>query len=172
MSAEALREVWLFSELGDDQLESISTFTFNKSFDPGERIVVEGQTGNGLYVIVSGNVEVLKGDLGGNPQVLAKRGPGDVFGEMALLGEWPRTASVRALDTVQYPGNRPVGLSIPTGTASPGDHQEASDTGPTVAGQRRQIRGVNLDQNSASTGFSWPLAPIWPVVRHTGPDCS
>ena len=104
MSAEALRQVWLFSELADDQLESISTFTFNKSFEPGELIVVEGQTGNGLYVILSGNVEVLKGDLGENPQVLAKRGPGDVFGEMALLGEWPRTASVRALDTVQCLG--------------------------------------------------------------------
>ncbi len=104
MSAEALRQVWLFSELAHDQLESISTFTFNKSFDPGELIVVEGQTGNGLYVIVSGNVEVLKGDVGDNPQVLAKRGAGDVFGEMALLGEWPRTASVRALDTVQCLG--------------------------------------------------------------------
>ncbi len=104
MSAEALRRVWLFSELGDDQLESISTFTFNKSFDPGELIVVEGQTGNGLYVILSGNVEVLKGDVRENPKVLAKRGPGDVFGEMALLGEWPRTATVRALDSVQCLG--------------------------------------------------------------------
>ncbi len=104
MSAEALRRVWLFSELSDDQLESISSFTFNKSFDPGELIVEEGQTGNGLYVIVSGNVEVLKGDLTANPQVLAKRGAGDVFGEMALLGEWPRTASVRALDSVQCLG--------------------------------------------------------------------
>ena len=104
MSVEALRQVWLFSELSDDQLESISTFTFSKSFDPGELIVVEGQTGNGLYVILSGNVEVLKGDLRENPQVLAKRGAGDVFGEMALLGEWPRTASVRALDTVQCLG--------------------------------------------------------------------
>ncbi len=104
MSVEALRQVWLFSELSDDQLESISTFTFNKSFEPGELIVVEGQTGNGLYVIVSGNVEVLKGDVGENPRLLAKRGAGDVFGEMALLGEWPRTASVRALDTVQCLG--------------------------------------------------------------------
>ena len=104
MSVEALRQIWLFSELGEDQLESISTFTFSKSFDPGELIVVEGQTGNGLYVILSGNVEVLKGDLRENPQVLAKRGAGDVFGEMALLGEWPRTASVRALDTVQCLG--------------------------------------------------------------------
>ena len=104
MSAEALRHVWLFSELTDDQLESISSFTFEKAFEPGELIVEEGQTGNGLYVIVSGNVEVLKGDLAANPQVLAKRGAGDVFGEMALLGEWPRTASVRALDEVQCLG--------------------------------------------------------------------
>ncbi len=104
MSAEVLRQVWLFSELSDDQLESISTFTFSKSFDPGELIVVEGETGNGLYVILSGNVEVLKGDVGENPQVLAKRGAGDVFGEMALVGEWPRTASVRALDSVQCLG--------------------------------------------------------------------
>ncbi len=104
MSAEALRPVWLFSELSDEELESISSFTFDKSFDPGELIVEEGQTGNGLYVIVSGNVEVLKGDLKENPQVLAKRGVGDVFGEMALLGEWPRTASVRALDKVQCLG--------------------------------------------------------------------
>ncbi len=104
MSKEALRQVWLFSELTDDQLESLSSFTFNKSFEPGDLIVEEGQTGNGLYVIVSGNVEVLKGDLTANPQVLAKRGAGDVFGEMALLGEWPRTASVRALDLVQCLG--------------------------------------------------------------------
>ena len=104
MSAEALRRVWLFSELTEDQLESISSFTFEKAFEPGELIVEEGQTGNGLYVIVSGNVEVLKGDLAETPQVLAKRGAGDVFGEMALLGEWPRTASVRALDAVQCLG--------------------------------------------------------------------
>lgn len=104
MSAEALRHVWLFSELTDDQLESISSFTFEKSFEPGELIVEEGQTGNGLYVIVSGSVEVLKGDLSETPQILAKRGVGDVFGEMALLGEWPRTASVRALDTVDCLG--------------------------------------------------------------------
>ena len=39
MSAEALRHVWLFSEMSDEQLESISSFTFEKSFDPGEIIV-------------------------------------------------------------------------------------------------------------------------------------
>ena len=100
MSVEVLRKVWLFSELTDDQLDSISNFTFEKTFEAGELIVEEGQTGNGLYVIVSGDVEVLKGDVNNSPQYLAKRGSGDVFGEMALLGEWPRTASVRALGSV------------------------------------------------------------------------
>ncbi len=76
MSAEVLRHVWLFSELSDDQLESISSFTFEKSFGPGELIVEEGQTGNGLYIIVSGSIEVLKGEPAATPQVLAKPGAG------------------------------------------------------------------------------------------------
>ena len=53
---------------------------------------------------MSGDVEVVKG-LGTEQQrVVASRGPGDVFGEMALVGEWPRTASVRALDEVKCLG--------------------------------------------------------------------
>ncbi len=47
----------------------------------------DGQTGKGLYIIVSDSIEVLKGDSAVNPQVLDKPGAGDVFGEMALLGE-------------------------------------------------------------------------------------
>ena len=104
MSTEALRRVWLFSEMSQEQLDAISTFTFEKTFGPGELIVEEGHTGNGLYVIVSDNVEVVKGLGTDNQRVIAERGSGDVFGEMALLGEWPRTASVRVLDEVKCLG--------------------------------------------------------------------
>ena len=45
-----------------------------------------------------------KGTKAANQQVLAKLGKGEVFGEMALLGEWPRTASVRALEEVECLG--------------------------------------------------------------------
>ena len=104
MATEALRHVWLFAGLEQGQLESISHFTFQKTFGPGETIIEEGHTGNGLYVIVSGNVEVVKG-LGTERQlIVGSRGAGEVFGEMALLGEWPRTASVRALDEVKCLG--------------------------------------------------------------------
>lgn len=97
---DLLQQVWLFSELNQDQLDSVSSFSFEKTFTSGELIIEEGRTGNGLYVVMSGEVEVIKGLGSDDERVLAKRGPGEVFGEMALLGEWPRTATVRALDQV------------------------------------------------------------------------
>ena len=86
-TADVLRQVWLFSGLSEEQLDAVSSFTFQKTFAPGELIVEEGHTGNGLYVVVSGEVEVVKG-LGTEQQrVLARRESGEVIGEMALLGE-------------------------------------------------------------------------------------
>ena len=104
MSSEALRHVWLLEGLDDDQLDALSAFTLNKTFRSGELIVEEGHTDNGLYVVVSGEVEVIKGLETDRPQVLNRLGAGDVFGEMALLGEWPRTATVRAVDDVECLG--------------------------------------------------------------------
>ena len=103
-TADVLGRAWLFSGLEKSQLEAISNFTFQKTFSPGELIVEEGHTGNGMYVVLSGEVEVVKGTDTANQQVLAKLGTGEVFGEMALLGEWPRTASVRALEGVECLG--------------------------------------------------------------------
>jgi CRP/FNR family cyclic AMP-dependent transcriptional regulator len=105
MSAtDVLKGVWLFSGLEPAQLEAISNFTFQKKFAPGEVIVEEGRTGNGMYMILSGEVDVIKGIDTDNPNVLARLGPGEVFGEMALLGEWPRTASVVASEEVECLG--------------------------------------------------------------------
>lgn len=104
MSTDFLRNVWLFAALSDDQLDAISNFTFQTKFPAGDLIVEEGQTGNGLYVIVSGNVEAVKGYGTENAQVVNKLAVGEVFGEMALLGEWPRTATVRAVSDVECLG--------------------------------------------------------------------
>ncbi len=103
-TADELRQVWLFEGLTEDQLNSLSPFTYRKKFGPGELIVEEGHTGNGLYLIVSGNVEAIKGLGTEQPQIVNKLGAGEVFGEMALLGEWPRTATVRAVDNVECLG--------------------------------------------------------------------
>lgn len=99
-----LTRVPLFAGLDPALLESLETFTFRRTFEPGELIVEEGRTGNGLYVVISGKVEVVKGLAGERPQVIATLGPGQSFGEMALLGQWPRTASVRAVEETECLG--------------------------------------------------------------------
>jgi CRP-like cAMP-binding protein len=103
-SRSALASVPLFSSLEPESIESLEAFTFRKRFEPGEIIVEEGRTGNGLYVVLSGEVEVIKGLEGTRPQALAVLGPGEPFGEMALLADWKRSASVRAIDEVECLG--------------------------------------------------------------------
>ncbi len=95
--SDVLANVWLFSGMSKENLEKLEAFTFNKSYKPGDTVIQEGQTGNGLYVVTSGQVEVVKG-VAGNTKRLAILATGDFFGEMSLLDEWPRSATVRALE--------------------------------------------------------------------------
>jgi serine/threonine protein kinase len=69
------------------------------TFDPGTPIVTQGDAADAAYIITEGNCEVFKG--AGSERVLLRRlGPGDVFGETAVLTGEPRTASVVAVDRV------------------------------------------------------------------------
>jgi eukaryotic-like serine/threonine-protein kinase len=70
-----------------------------RAFKPGELIIREGDVGDAAYMIVSGSCRAVHGS--GDEQVtLAVMGAGDVFGEMALLLDEPRAASVVAVDQV------------------------------------------------------------------------
>jgi CRP/FNR family transcriptional regulator, cyclic AMP receptor protein len=61
----------------------------------GEQIVRQGDTGDCMYVVLQGEVEVLLEEAGGE-QVLSTLKAGDIFGEMALFSREPRSATVRA----------------------------------------------------------------------------
>ena len=69
--ADLLAEVWLFRDASKESLEQLAAFAFNKTYAPGDVVFEEGQTGNGLYMITSGKVEVIKnmgaGGLSGLP---------------------------------------------------------------------------------------------------------
>lgn len=65
-------------------------------YGPGEIVFNEGDTGDSLFMIISDRVEVLK-RFGGEPRLVGELGPGEYFGEMALLGRRPRSAGARAL---------------------------------------------------------------------------
>jgi NADH dehydrogenase len=76
-------------------------------YEPGETVFEEGDTGDSLYMILAGQVEVLK-RVGSQPQVVGVLGAGEYFGEMALLGRRPRSAGTRALtalDLLVLPGS-------------------------------------------------------------------
>jgi NADH dehydrogenase len=68
-------------------------------YEAGETVFEEGDSGDSLYMVLSGQVEVLK-RFGADAQVVRTLGPGEYFGEMALLGRHPRSASTRALGTL------------------------------------------------------------------------
>ncbi|HUU30180.1 MAG TPA: cyclic nucleotide-binding domain-containing protein [archaeon] len=72
-------------------------YTIKKTFKPGNPIIRENTLGNTAYIIESGNVEVSK-NIGRQRIVLSRLGKGEIFGEMCLIDDSPRSATVTALE--------------------------------------------------------------------------
>jgi hypothetical protein len=75
--------------------------TSKMNFAPGEIIFRKGDKGEFVYTIINGNVEIIKEDIEEGEKVLAVLGPGDYFGEMALMSDKPRSATARAVNSVE-----------------------------------------------------------------------
>jgi len=88
---------WLFSSLDDKDLGVIVLAMKDESFEPGARILTEGDDGDFLFVIEQGS-PLCKKKIDGEEKVVKTCQPGDVFGELALLYNCPRAASVEAAD--------------------------------------------------------------------------
>lgn len=73
-------------------------------FEAGETIFRQGDPGDLVYTIVRGEVEVIREEPDGEARLLTRMGPGEYFGEMALISDAPRTATVRALTPVDVVG--------------------------------------------------------------------
>ena len=94
---EILRKIKLFSELNNSELLKLSRICQKVNFKKGDIIFEAGEPGDALFVIYEGEVEVVKPGKKEEPeQILAEFGPGEIFGEMALIEELPRSATVRA----------------------------------------------------------------------------
>jgi CRP-like cAMP-binding protein len=96
-NTEFLKHVSWFEDLDQKSLEAIANAAVEQHYEAGQEIVRQGDTGVGAFIIRSGKVDVVQ-DRGGKEQKLATLGPGDVFGEMALLDEFPRSATARAVE--------------------------------------------------------------------------
>ncbi len=92
---ERLETVPLFSELGSRQLDLLAVKLGVQAYQRGAAIVRQGDVGDAFYILREGSAEVLARD-GGRARRLGLLNPGDFFGEVALLRDIPRTATVRA----------------------------------------------------------------------------
>ena len=92
-----LRTIPLFAGVGDDDIESIVELLIERRIPKGHTIVEEGLAGDYMYVIREGEVKVTKLSGDGREKILGLLGPGDFFGEMALLDNTVRSASVKSL---------------------------------------------------------------------------
>ena len=95
MTYDFLRKIPLFAELSEDDLERLCEMVEEVQLPAGDFLVAEGDPGDRAYVIKEGHVEIIK-SASGREVLLAVRSSGDVIGEMSLLEEAPRMASVRA----------------------------------------------------------------------------
>lgn len=88
---EYLKKVPIFDKLPAKELESIARSLKERVYEPGTAIVKEGDPGVGFFLITKGRVEVSHRD-----HRIRDLGPGEYFGEMALMEERPRSATVTA----------------------------------------------------------------------------
>jgi len=96
-AADALAQVPLFADLNDRQLKKLAGRFRERTLKPGTSVVQEGtMSGVGFFVVADGEVSVSKGG-----EEVATLGPGDHFGELALISERERSATVTAKTEVR-----------------------------------------------------------------------
>jgi len=96
-----LRNVPLFAVLPESQLALLTTLVSRKSFPRGTTIIAAGDQTESLYVVISGRLKVMISDDEGREVILAMLGPNEFFGEMGLIDDAPRSASVVALEACE-----------------------------------------------------------------------
>lgn len=98
-----LKQVSLFSQLGDDALSGLVGHLHRRTFRKGTIVFHKDQAGDALCIVESGRVRIFLPTPRGEELTVDVAGPGDVFGELALLDGRPRSASAEAQeDTVIF----------------------------------------------------------------------
>lgn len=90
---EFLARVPIFANCTPSEIDAIVAVAQESAFQAGQIIVTQGTPGQAFYLILSGRVEIIR-----DGQSLGAFGPGDFFGEMSLLDQAPRSATIKALE--------------------------------------------------------------------------
>jgi CRP/FNR family transcriptional regulator, cyclic AMP receptor protein len=133
---ELLRSVPLFADLEEDELESFSHVAVPRSFPAGTRVFHEGDHSDACYIVREGAFRVTREHSDGRAITLATLGPGDIFGELAMLDGEVRSASVEALDDGEL-------LALPAGDVRSLLARHPDITVKLVAALVRRLRAAN-----------------------------
>jgi len=93
---EFLRNAYVFQDLSDDAIRDIEALCGEQAVSKGEVVFTEGSRPDRFYIVLEGAVEVWSGFQGNAPSLLGVHGRGHLFGEMALVDDLPRSATVIA----------------------------------------------------------------------------
>jgi CRP/FNR family transcriptional regulator, cyclic AMP receptor protein len=107
-TAELLSRIPVFAELGADDLGRVAQVAVPRAFEAQEVIFREGDDSDTCYIVRSGHARAIRQHSDGRIITLARFGPGDIFGELAMFDDERRSATVEALDelrTVAIPGS-------------------------------------------------------------------
>lgn len=98
VSTLLLRNVPLFAALPEGQLTLLTRVVGRKSYPRNSTIISAGDPTDALYIVISGRLKVMMSDDEGREVILAILGQGEFFGEMGLIDEAPRSATVIAIE--------------------------------------------------------------------------
>jgi CRP/FNR family cyclic AMP-dependent transcriptional regulator len=98
VSTLLLRNVPLFAALQESQLALLTSAVSRRNFPRGTTVIAAGDTTDTLYVVISGRLKVMMSDDEGREVILSILGPNEYFGEMGLVDDSPRSASVVTIE--------------------------------------------------------------------------
>jgi CRP/FNR family transcriptional regulator, cyclic AMP receptor protein len=96
-----LRDIPLFSCLGDEELTHLESVAVKRAYPKNTILISEGDKGDQLYVIRRGKIKVVVTDDSGRERVISLLGPGEHFGEMALIDGESRSATIVTTEPTQ-----------------------------------------------------------------------
>ena len=98
VSSTVLKSVPLFAGFPDEQLRALVAFVTRRSVPRGSMIMAAGDPIDSLYIVISGRLKVMMSEADGKEVILSILGPGEFFGEMGLIDDSPRSASVVTIE--------------------------------------------------------------------------
>jgi CRP/FNR family cyclic AMP-dependent transcriptional regulator len=162
---ELLRSVPLFSDLEQAELERFSRVAVPRTFPPATRVFHEGDHSDACYIVRSGSFRVTREHSDGRAITLATLGPGDIFGELAMLDGEVRSASVEALEDGEL-------LALPAGEVRALLARHPEITVKLVAALVRRLRVANerISRQSFQTVPSRVAGVLLQLVAEEGPS--